>query len=73
MIVFDFEEIPIVYEGQEPAPDYELRKLNCGFTWNMTAEGLELTHAQGDEIFEGSTGGTFTFVLEYDFYNPPMG
>ena len=72
-IRFALEEIPIVYEGQEPAQGYEPGKLNTAFAWEMTFEGLELTHTDGDEIFEGSSGGTFVFQLEYDFYGQPDG
>jgi hypothetical protein len=32
-----------------------------------------LTHAEGDEILNGTWGGTFRFMNGFDFYNAPKG
>ena len=37
---------------------------NPSFTWEMTAEGLNLTHIDGDEILFGTKGQTFQFVTK---------
>lgn len=47
--------------------------LNCGFTWEIDGSAFNLTHTEGDEILNGSWGGTFRFMNEFDFYNEPKG
>ncbi len=50
-------ENPVVAEPYDCNPSFE---------WEMTAEGLSLTHIDGDEILYGTKGQTFEFyVNEY--------
>mgnify|MGYP003303795348 FL=1 len=50
-------ENPVVAEPYDCNPSFE---------WEMTAEGLSLTHIDGDEILYGTKGNTFEFyVNEY--------
>jgi len=46
-------ENPIVAEPYDCNPSFE---------WEMTTEGLSLTHIDGDAILYGTNGATFTFI-----------
>jgi len=48
-------------------------QLECEFSWELDGYYLKLTHLRGDELLEGSAGGTFRFMNEYDFHNIPKG
>ncbi|MBQ3054907.1 MAG: hypothetical protein IJC88_02265 [Oscillospiraceae bacterium] len=43
------------------SPTNALLRSRCFLTWEMTAEGLALTHTSGDAILYGTNGATFTF------------
>lgn len=47
-------ENPVVAEPYDCNPSFE---------WEMTTEGLSLTHIDGDEILYGTKGQTFEFVI----------
>ncbi|MBR1969522.1 MAG: hypothetical protein IKA17_04105 [Clostridia bacterium] len=47
-------ENPVVAEPYDCNPSFE---------WEMTAEGLSLTHIDGDEILYGTKGNTFEFYI----------
>ena len=73
MIRISLEEVRDIDSDEEPPSDRELYTLNCGFTWEMDDLYLKLTHTEGDEIFDGSWGGTFYFMNGFDYHNVPKG
>ncbi len=70
MIRLSLEEVRV---ADDTASDRPLHTLNCGFTWEIDGSLFKLTHTEGDEILDGSWGGTFRFMNGFDFYNEPKG
>lgn len=58
---------------EDTSSDRPLHTLNCGFTWEIDGSVFKLTHTEGDEILDGSWGGTFRFMNGFDFYDAPKG
>ena len=70
MIRLSLEEVRM---DENTSSDRPLHTLNCGFTWEIDGSIFKLTHTEGDEILNGSWGGTFCFMNGFDFYNAPKG
>ena len=70
MIRLSLEEVRM---DEDTSSDRPLHTLNCGFTWEIDGSVLQLTHTEGDEILDGSWGGTVRFMNGFDFYDAPKG
>ena len=70
MIRLSLEEVRM---DEDTSSDRPLHTLNCGFTWEIDGSVFKLTHTEGDEILDGSWGGTFRFMNGFDFYDAPKG
>ena len=59
--ILKFELVGGPLESVENPVVAEPYDCNPSFEWEMTTEGLSLTHIDGDEILYGTKGNTFEF------------